>query len=153
MTPSQYIKAGNQYPFDAPNSWWGSITGDAPQPKDWAHSTARGVIKFLGEKLIGISSPFFNGFKEDSQREEIATMVASIIKEGEISRHNASAQFTERADMAESIYGAEVENAISMLRKQLYEEIGKLLSLQAKGAVIPPDIVINGLRIPLVAKL
>ena len=52
-TARWYLTSGGYYPFDAPTEWWdqttinNSLENPAPEPVDWAHSAARGVIDYV----------------------------------------------------------------------------------------------------------
>jgi tRNA A-37 threonylcarbamoyl transferase component Bud32 len=153
-TPSQFIKNGNLYPFDAPNSWWeAGPTEDQELPPpavSQAHSAARGVIKALQERKGLI--PSLDIVAEDT-RAEIVQEIAAIIEVGMKNPLDAQQPTNSRADMAEKIYGKSVEKVIDQLRKSVYKEIGNLLWAQSKGAIVPPDLTVNNVKIPLIPEV
>lgn len=71
------VKRGNEYPYDAPDSWWGSDGIEPPPPADWAHSAARGVIYDLQDRG-GIKHGFAN--IDEDIRAEIVISLAAIIR-------------------------------------------------------------------------
>jgi tRNA A-37 threonylcarbamoyl transferase component Bud32 len=146
-TPSQYIKEGNLFPFDAPDKWWrssGYEAGLAPAAEDKWQYIARGIAKYL-EKQARLSLSI-----DQRIREEIVDDIAEIINVGiRASIPVAQDATTQRADMAEKIYGEGVEKTLDKLRASIYKELGNLLLAQSKGAVVPPDITVNNVVIPL----
>jgi hypothetical protein len=75
------IKFGNQYPYDAPDSWRSNdIDQKAPPPVDWAHSAARGILSNLNDRR-GIKQELRQ--IDESTRKEIVESVAEIIREAE----------------------------------------------------------------------
>jgi hypothetical protein len=78
MNAEHALKCGEQYPYDAPDAWWHSSSGDGrPPATDWAHAAARGVIADLNERR-GIKI----GFRsiDESVRAEIIQSLADIIR-------------------------------------------------------------------------
>lgn len=79
MTPKECIKHGDEFPFDAPDSWWNSDPEEKqppPKPLDWAHRAARGIIADLEDRK-GIKRGF-EGIDEEI-RFEIVKQIACII--------------------------------------------------------------------------
>lgn len=75
------IKHGAAFPFDAPDSWWGlphNTTELPPQPSDWAHSAARGIIADLKDRR-GIKNELHDIGEEI--RVDIVQSIAAIIRE------------------------------------------------------------------------
>lgn len=151
-TPSQYIKEGNLFPFDAPDKWWatpGATKPEMPTHKDKWQYIARGIAKFLESK--GVLSLSTN----ENRRQELVSGIAAIIEAGirsaggEQTIAPSENSASQRADMAEKIYGKGVEETMDKLRVSIYNELGNLLWAQSKGAVIPPDITVNNIVIPL----
>lgn len=76
------IKLANDYPFDAPDSWWNDISSP-PQspsvPKDAYHSAARAVIHDLQDRR-DIKHLLRVDRMDEEVRQELVATLASIIK-------------------------------------------------------------------------
>lgn len=154
MTPSSLIEVGNKYPFDAPDKWW---RADANQPNPpppsshWSVSAARGIVKSLQE-YPSIGNQFAIDKINEADRQQIIASISEVVKFA-ANNQNVVASDNIHARMAELMYGESVEKVLSNLRNNILSELGKLLSLQTKGAVIPPDIIVKEVKFPLVAKV
>jgi len=73
------LKHGNEFPFDAPDTWWNGDGKNPPKPTDWAHSAARGIIADLQDRR-GIKQELHEGSIEESVRSEIVNALAEIIR-------------------------------------------------------------------------
>ena len=72
------ISGGNEFPYDAPDSWWNGDGKTPPPPsKDWAHTAARAVVRDLTDRR-GIKHGF-NDIDEDV-RVELVQSLADIIR-------------------------------------------------------------------------
>jgi len=70
------LKHGNKYPYDAPDAWWNGSGDNLPEPVDWAHSAARGVLSDLNDRR-GIKQGFA-GLDEYTRAEIVASLAAII---------------------------------------------------------------------------
>jgi hypothetical protein len=70
------IDKGNEYPFDAPDSWWDARS--PTPPNDWAHSAARGILIDLQDRG-GIKHALYE--LDEEVRAEIVSAIANIIRE------------------------------------------------------------------------
>lgn len=75
--PAFRLRYGNEFPYDASDSWWAADGRAPPAPKDWAHSAARGVIADLQDRR-GIKWGFDN--IDEETRVEIVETLAQIIR-------------------------------------------------------------------------
>lgn len=154
MTPSFLIEQGNKYPFDAPDKWW---QADANQPNPpppathWSVSAARAIVKDLQERK-GIAQELTVDKIDEKTRQAIILSISEVVKFS-ANNTNMVASDNNHTRMAELMYGESIEKVLSNLRNSVLSELGKLLSLQAKGAVVPPDIVVKEVKFPLVAKI
>lgn len=73
------LEIGNEYPYDAPDSWWnGDIEVEPPAPTDAAHAAARGIIHDLKDRR-GIKVGFTD--VDEDIRKEIVDRLAEIIRQ------------------------------------------------------------------------
>jgi hypothetical protein len=72
------IRYGSRFPYDAPDAWWKSSTGDPPPATDWAHRAARGVLADLRDRG-GIKHALDMNVDEDT-RTRIVAAIAEIIR-------------------------------------------------------------------------
>jgi hypothetical protein len=154
MTPSSLIEQANKYPFDAPDKWWQAGVNDPnppPPAQHWSVSAARAIVKSLQEQK-GIAQELAIDKIDEKTREAIILSISEVVKFA-ASNTNMVASSDNHARMAELMYGESIEKVLSNLRNSILGELGKLLSLQAKGAVVPPDIVVKEVKFPLVAKV
>ena len=79
MPPDKDLLHGNTYPFDAPDSWWESPEETAPEPKNWAHYAARGIISNL-QGRGGIKHQLERSGITEETRKEIIAEIAAIIQ-------------------------------------------------------------------------
>lgn len=154
MIPSFLIEQGNKYPFDAPDKWWQADVNqpNPPPPSNhWSVSAARAIVKDLQNR--GSFGRDFNIQNIDEKsRQEIILSISEIVKFA-ANNTNMVASGDNHARMAELMYGECIEKVLSNLRNSILSELGKLLALQVKGAVVPPDIVVKEVKFPLVAKV
>lgn len=69
---------GDRYPYDAPDSWSEAYPNEpTPEPVDWAHRAARGIIHDLRDRRD--IKQGFNDVDEDL-RQEIVASLAEIIR-------------------------------------------------------------------------
>ena len=76
------LQHGNKFPYDASDKWWYEEIedpGPPPEPKDWAHAAARGVVADLQDRR-GIKDGF-NRVDEET-RKNIVETIAAIIRQG-----------------------------------------------------------------------
>lgn len=72
------IEHGNKFPYDAGEAWWNADgMQPAPEPYDWAHRAARGVLADLSDRR-GISSKLDD--IDHDVRSELVQSVAMIIR-------------------------------------------------------------------------
>jgi hypothetical protein len=71
------LEHGDEFPYDAPDLWWGSDKAAPPPPKDWAHRAARGILADLGDRHT-----IKQGFREidEEVRAELVESLADIIR-------------------------------------------------------------------------
>lgn len=78
MSAKFYLDLGNQYPYDAPDSWWEGMGGSVfPAPEDWAHRAARGILSNLNDRR-NIKRGFEN--IDEDVRKEIVQFIAEVIR-------------------------------------------------------------------------
>lgn len=78
-TAKEALLHGDEFPFDAHDSWWyngDEDKGPPPAPFDWAHRAARGIIAELKERR-GIKGGFTD--LEEKVRVELVQKIARII--------------------------------------------------------------------------
>ncbi len=83
----QSLTSSGYYPYDAPNCWWDrvidhgvrSAVGDPPEPVDWAHAAARGIILYAQNRDEGVIASAFEELG-DQERCETANAIAEIIR-------------------------------------------------------------------------
>jgi hypothetical protein len=78
MTPKQRLKHGNEFPFDATDSWWEGDGNNPLPPRDRWHAAARGVIAELQDRR-GIKQGFDD--LDEDVRADIVNTLAKIIRE------------------------------------------------------------------------
>lgn len=85
MNAQKFIKYGNQFPFDAPHSWWMGDGESPPPPLDWAHAAARGIIAELEDRRsVGQELESLMETEYDDIRKEIVEAIAEIIREAAV---------------------------------------------------------------------
>lgn len=143
------IQNGNDYPYDASNEWWAKKDLDSPPAAiSWNHSAARAIVKRLQEHS-DIAKTLSIYTINENQRQQIVNDIADIISHSEALKSDFAKKHKSTSQAAREIYGASVDNAIFKLRENIYDEVGKLLAIQSKGATIPPNIVVKELNVPL----
>lgn len=79
MSPEKSLRHGNRFPYDASDEWWESDAyNPPPEPTDWAHRAARGVLADLTDRRA-----IKNGFVEidEDVRKEMVENMAEIIRQ------------------------------------------------------------------------
>ncbi len=79
MTAKSSLKLGQEFPFDAPDSWWYRGEHEPKLDGDWAVIAARGVIANLSDRR-GIKRPLDIQRIDEDVRAEIIQTLAAIIR-------------------------------------------------------------------------
>lgn len=83
----QSLTSSGYYPYDAPNYWWDRVidhgvrsdVGDPPDPLDWAHAAARGIILYAQNRDEGVIASAFDELG-DQERSDTVHAIADIIR-------------------------------------------------------------------------
>jgi len=78
MSAKHRLAHGAEFPYDAPDEWWGGNAESPPASVDKAHAAARGIIADLQDRR-GIKRGFDD--IDESTRVEIVESIAAIIRE------------------------------------------------------------------------